>query len=64
MTQTTRIQPQDMLANPIAGEQMTAEQQPLVLVLVLGGTGKVGSSPRDFAGYGRETARTGVWSSR
>ena len=62
MTQTTRIQPQDMLANPIAGEQMTAEQQPLVLVL--GGTGKVGSSPRDFAGYGRETARTGVWSSR
>ena len=62
MTQTTRLQPRDTLANPAAGEQMTAEQQPLVLVL--GGTGKVGSPPRDFAGYGRETARTGVWNSR
>jgi uncharacterized protein YbjT (DUF2867 family) len=50
MTQTTRIQPDETLANPTTTQQMTIRQRPRVLVL--GGTGKVG---RRIAG--RLTAR-------
>ena len=40
MTQITRIQPDETLANPTASERKTNRQRPPVLVL--GGTGKVG----------------------
>jgi nucleoside-diphosphate-sugar epimerase len=46
MTRTTRIQPEGTLANPTAAEGMTTQQQ--ALVLVLGGTGKVGRRVADL----------------
>ena len=49
------------------------DRQDTQAILVLGGTGKtgrraarrfrgLGREPRDFAGYARETAATGIWS--
>jgi hypothetical protein len=75
MTRTTRIQPEDTLANPATwtGALDGVSLVSYLFCSVLDGRNSsltngveraLGRPPRDFADYARETARTGIWSSR